>query len=141
MGRPAGEAQVTWIWQKLANMIALLAVALFVSHPVAAEGALLHAHDHTMAQAGTPHHVEDALDGPDQSHEHSSVTDHHQHSDTDKGKPTCCGEACLTALMPNDELDLDEPWVAPSKTSMIVFSLVGHDPEGLHRPPRLSHRI
>jgi hypothetical protein len=137
---PAIRTKVTSTWQKLASMIALLSVAVFVSHAVAAEGVLLHAQDHTIAQAEAPYLVEDTPDAPDRSHEHSSVTVH-QHSDTGKGKPTCCGEACLIALMLNEALDLDEPWAARSKISMSASSLVGHDPEGLHRPPRLSHCI
>ncbi|MBL3675573.1 hypothetical protein [Paracoccus aerius] len=121
-------------------MIALLAGVMFVSHAVAAEGTLLHAHDHTMAQAVAPYVAEVALDGPDRSHDHSTVTNH-QHDGSQDGKLSCCGDACLLALMPDGDLDLEDPWATPSKTFTFVFSLAGHDPEGLRRPPRLSHRI
>jgi hypothetical protein len=140
MKRPAIRTKVTSIWQKLASMIALLAVAMFVSHAVAAEGTLLYAHDHAMSQTGAAYLGVDAPDGPDWSHKHSATADH-QHGGSQGGKPSCCGKACLMALMPDEELQLAEPWATPSKTFMIVSSLAGHDPEGVRRPPRPSHRI
>ncbi|WP_306751760.1 hypothetical protein [Paracoccus actinidiae] len=131
---------MTSIWQKLASVIALLAVAMFVSHAVAAEGALLHAHDHMMAQAKASHVVDVAFDEPERSHNHSTVSDY-QHGASQQGKLSCCGDACLLALMPDEDLDMVDPWETSSKAFIMVFSLAGHDPEGLRRPPRPSHRI
>ncbi len=140
MRRPAIRAKVTSIWQRLASVIALLAMAMFVSHAVAAEGTLLHAHDHTRAWAVAPHVAEVGFDGPARSYDLPTVTDY-QHYGSQDGKLSCCGDACLLALMPDEDLDLEDPWVTPSKATITVFLLAGHDPEGLRRPPRPSHRI
>ena len=140
MGRPAISTRAASIWQRLASAIAILAVAMFVTHAAAAKDAVSQAHDHTAARAGPSLIVADAPAEPGWSHGASSVVGH-KHGTTDDGTPPCCEEACLVALMPATDTHLDERWGVRSKPLMVVASLAGHDPEGLRRPPRLSQRI
>ena len=128
------------VWQKLASAIAILAVAMFVAHGVAAKGTLPHAHDHSVAHAETSLIAASTPAEPGGSHEHSSAVGH-KHGTAKDGTAPCCGEACLLALMPDVDTHLNEPWGVRSKSLFVVSSLAGHDPEGLRRPPRLTYRI
>lgn len=114
----------------------VLAAIMFVAHAVAAGSTFPRTHNHTVPQAGASYVVEDASGGTHWSCKQSSATDH-QHSEGETEKPTCCGEACLMAVMPGEEPHLDKPLDAPSRTLMVVSSLAGQDPDGLRRPPRL----
>ena len=140
MRRPAISTRAASIWQKLASAIAILAVAMFVTHAAAAKGAVSYAHDHTLAHAGASLIVTDAHAGPDWSHE-ASASIGHKHGTAKDGTPPCCGDACLTALVPDDNLPLDERWGVRSKPLRVASSLAGHNPEGVRRPPRLPYRI
>ena len=127
------------VWQKLASAIAILAVAMFVAHGVAAKGALPHAHDHSVAHAETSLVADDTPAKPGGNHEHSSVVGH-KYGTTDDGTPPCCGDACLLALVPDDNPPLDELWGVRSKSLKVASLLAENDPEGLRRPPRVPHR-
>ena len=120
----------------LARLVAVLAAILLVGHAVAAESSFPHAHNHAVAHVGASFFTADAHGVGDRTHKPSSATDHQHHS-AKTAKQTCCGEACLLALMPDNEPHLDKPWDVPSKAPMTVAALVGHEPEGLRRPPRL----
>ena len=124
------------IWQKLARLVAVLAAVLFVGHAVAAESSFPQPHNHAVAQTGAFSLAEDAHGVGDWTHQLFSTTDH-QHQDAETAKRMCCGEACLLALMPDNEPHLDKPWDVPFKAPMTIAALVGHEPEGLRRPPRL----
>jgi predicted lysophospholipase L1 biosynthesis ABC-type transport system permease subunit len=140
MARTVIRRRIESIWQKLAISVVVLAAVMFVGHAVAAQGTFSHAHNHGVEQAGASHLAADAHGGDEQTHKAPSATDH-QHSKAERAKQMCCGEACLLALMPADEPHLAKPWDVPSKALMAVSFLTGQDPEGLRRPPRLSHRI
>ena len=141
MGRPTISTRAASICQKLASAIAILAVAMFVTHAAAAQGAVSHVHDHTLAHAGALLIAGDAFSAElSSSHKHSSVVGH-KHDATEEGTPPCCGDACLLALVPDDNPPLDESWSIRSKPLKVASSLAGHDPEGLRRPPRLPYRI
>ena len=140
MGRPDTRTRVASVWQKLASVIATLAVAMFVAHGAAAKGALLHAHDHSVAHAETSLVTGHTAAEPGGNHEHSPAVGH-KHGTAKEGTAPCCGEACLLALMPDVDTHLNEPWGVRSKSLLVVSSLAGHAPEGLRRPPRLPHRI
>jgi len=140
MGRPVTRTRVASVWQKFASAIAILAVAMFVTHGVAAKGVLPHAHDHSVAHPETSLVTGDTSAEQGGNHEHSTAVDH-KHGTAKDGTAPCCGEACLLALMPDVDTHLNEPWGVPTKSLFVVSSLAGHDPEGLRRPPRLPHRI
>jgi hypothetical protein len=140
MGRLAIRTRTTMIWQKLARLVAVLAAVLFVGHAVATESTFPHAYNHTVAQAGASHLAEDGHGGSEWPHKSSSASGH-QHSEADAVKQTCCGEACLMALMPDNEPCLGKPWDVPSEAPMTVAALAGHEPEGLRRPPRLLSSV
>ena len=140
MGRPVTRTRVASVWQKLASAIAILAVAMFVAHGVAAKGTLPHAHDHSVAHAETSLIAASTPAEPGGSHEYSSAVGH-KHGTAKDGTAPCCGEACLLALMPEVDTHPNEPWGVRSKSLFVFSSLAGHDPEGLRRPPRLPHRI
>lgn len=120
----------------LAHFVAVLAAVLFVGHAVAAEVSFPHAHNHAGAYAGASFLTADAHGDGGWMHRPLSATGHH-HSETEVAKQMCCGEACLLALMPDNEPHLDKPWDVPSKAPLTVAALAGHEPEGLRRPPRL----
>ena len=132
--------RVASVWQKLASVIATLAVAMFVAHGAAAKGALLHAYDHSVAHAETSLVTGHTAAEPDGTHEHSSAVSQ-KHGTANDGTAACCGEACLLALMPDIDTHLSKPWGVRSRSLRRVSSLSGHDPDGLRRPPRLLHRI
>lgn len=140
MGRPTTKTKAGSIWQKLASAIAILAVAMFVTYAAAAKSAVSLAHDHTLAHADASLTVTDAHAKPGGSHE-ASASIGHKHGTARDGTPPCCGDACLLALVPDDNPPLDESWSIRSKPLKVASSLAGHDPEGLRRPPRLPYRI
>ncbi|WP_207101144.1 hypothetical protein [Paracoccus shandongensis] len=113
---------------------------MFVAHGAAAKGALPHAHDHSVASAELSLITGHIPAEPGKNHEHSSAVGH-KHGTAKDGTAPCCGEACLLALMPDVDIHLNEPWGVRSKSLFVVFSLAGHDPEGLRRPPRRLYRI
>lgn len=127
------------IWQKLARLVAVLAAVLFVGHAVAVESTFPHAHNQTVAHAGASLFADTYWTG-EWTHNLSS-TSGHQHSEADAVKQTCCGEACLLAMMPDNEPCLGKPWDVPFKAPMTVAALAGHEPEGLRRPPRLLSSV
>lgn len=114
----------------LANAAALLAVALFLAHAVAAGGLLPHAHGPTPADTELSFVLSDA------GHEHADVADPDHH--TAGGVFACCGDACLTALTPDEGPCLDRARQEGSKPAILSSLLSGRAPEGLRRPPRLS---
>jgi hypothetical protein len=131
---------VASIWQKVAISVVVLAAVMFVGHAVAAQSSFPYAHNHSFKQAGACHLPEDAHEGGEQTHKPLSATDH-QHSKAEREKRTCCGEACLMALIPAEAPPLAKPWNVRFKALIAVSSMTGQDPEGLRRPPRLSDRI
>ncbi|OYS02465.1 hypothetical protein CBF68_08185, partial [Lactobacillus taiwanensis] len=100
MGRPVTRTRVASVWQKFASAIAILAVAMFVTHGVAAKGVLPHAHDHSVAHPETSLVTGDTSAEQGGNHEHSTAVDH-KHGTAKDGTAPCCGEACLLALMPD----------------------------------------
>lgn len=141
MGRPATRGRVASVWQKLASVIATLAVTMFVAHGAVAKGAVPYpyGHDHPVAHAGTSL-IADHVPAEQDGHKHSSSVSH-KHRTAKDGAAPCCGEACLLALMPDIDTHLSNPWGVRSSSLLRVSSLSGHDPDGLRRPPRLLHRI
>ena len=123
--------------QKLATAIALLAALMFVMHAAAARGTGSYLHDHHLAHAGALLVTGDGAHDPGHRHEHPQVAGH-MHGFADKGSLPCCGDACLAALVPDEEPPLGDPWGMSSRCSVTALSLTGHDPEQLRRPPRLS---
>lgn len=119
----------------LANAAALLGVVLFLAHGVAAGGFLAHGHGPTLAQADL------ALVAPhihaDTGHEHAEgvAPDHQTPTGTSSA---CCGDACLSALMPGDMSCTPPAWDDGAKRADLFVLLRGRAPEGLRRPPRLS---
>lgn len=140
MKRPAISTRAASIWQKLASAIAILAAVIFVTHAGAARGAVSYVHDHDLAHAGASLATSGATAKPRCGQEHSFSAGHTHDASDDVSLP-CCGEACLLALVPDEEPPVDEPWGMPSRSLMVVSSLTGRVPEGLLRPPRLSQRI
>ena len=140
MGRPLTRTKVASVWQILASTIAILAVAMFITHGAAAKGAFPQSHDHSVAHAETSLIAGHTPAKPGWGHEHSSAIGY-KHGTTKDGTAPCCGEACLLALMPNIDTHLNKPWGVRSQSLLVVSSLAGQDPEGLRRPPRLPHRI
>lgn len=127
------------IWQKLASVIAVLAVALFAMHAAGTQGAAAFPHGPHLSQAAAAPVTADAAQEPRHGHDRLGLAGH-GHDPAGKGSPPCCGEACVAALLPGEEPPLDGPWGPPSRGRMAAASLTGHDPEGLRRPPRLSGR-
>lgn len=125
------------IRQKLATTIALLAAVMFVMHAAAAKGTGTHLHDHHLPHAGALLVTGDGAHEPGHRHEHPQVGGH-MHGSAGKGSPPCCGDACLAALVPDEDPPLGDLWGMPSRCSVTALSLTGHDPEQLRRPPRLS---
>ena len=128
------------MWQTLATAIALLAAVMFVMHAAAAKGSVTYVHGHHLLHAGASLVTGDGVHEPRQGHEHPQVAGQ-MHGPGDKGLPPCCGEACLAALIPDEEPPVSEPLGMPSRYLIAASSLTGHDPERLRRPPRLSHRV
>lgn len=113
----------------LANAAALLAVGLFLTHAVAAAGFPPHAHNPTLAN------TELSLVVSDVGHEHAHVADPDHH--TAGGVSACCGDACPSALMPDEGPCLDRAWHEGTKPADLSSLLSGSAPEGQRRPPRL----
>ena len=134
MERPAASAKAASVWQKLSNIVTLLAVAMFLTHAVAAQGLLPHMHVHTDAPAGAPPVADDAAAESEQSHAHPSMVS--EKHGTGDATPACCGEACLSALLPSESPCPDWPWGAGAKSHVLVSLLNGLGPDGLRRPPR-----
>lgn len=133
MGREA-TSRTCALRRMLANAAALLAVALFHAHAVAAGGLLPHAHGLTVAHAEVSLASTDAEAGA--SHDHAAAVDADHH--TAGGASACCGDACLTALLPDEGPCLDRGWQEGTKPAALSSLLSGRAPEGLRRPPRLS---
>lgn len=138
MKRLALGTKVASIRQKLAAAIALLAAVMFVMHAAAAKGTGSYLHDHHLPYAGALLVMGDGAHEPGHRHEHPRAAGH-MHGSADKGSPPCCGDACLAALVPDEDPPLGDPWGMPSRCSVTALSLTGHDPERLRRPPRLFH--
>lgn len=137
MKRLALGTEAASIRQKLATAIALLAAVMFVTHAAAAKGTGSYLHDHHLPHAGALLVAGDGAHEPGHRREHPQVAGH-MHGFAGKGSPPCCGDACLAALVPDEDPPLGEPWGMPSRCSVTALSLTGHDPERLRRPPRLS---
>lgn len=140
MGRQVTSTRIASLWRKLANALALLTIAIFVTHAVAAEGALLHAHDRTASHAAPSLIANDNPVGSSRCHGDSSAVSQKQSSAGDEAPP-CCGKACLTAVMPRENPHPDRTWAARSESLVPVSSLDGRDPEGPRRPPRRASVI
>lgn len=134
MGRAATSRNGA-LRRMLANAAALLAVALFLAHAVAAGGILPHAHGPTAAHAELSLHSSDAAKA-DAGHEHAEAVDPDHH--TADGASACCGDACLSALMPDEGPCLHRAWQEGTKPAALLPLLNGRSPEGLRRPPRLT---
>lgn len=133
MGREATSRDGALLWM-LANAAALLAVALFLAHGAAAGGILPHAHGPSAA------HVEVSLVSSDSGeaedgHEHAEAIDSDHY--TAGGASACCGDTCLSALMPDEGPCLHHAWQEGAKPTALFSLLSGRAPEGLRRPPRL----
>lgn len=122
------------LWRMFANAAALLAVALFLAHGVAEGGILPHAHGPTAAHAEQSLVSSEASEADD-GHEHAEAveSDHH----TAGGASACCGDACLSALMPDEGPCLHHAWQEGAKPAALFSLLSGRALEGLRRPPRL----
>lgn len=134
MGREATTRNGA-LWRLLANLAALLAVALFLAHGVAAGGILPHAHGPTVVHGELSLVPSDAGEA-DTGHEHVEVVDSDHH--TASGASACCGDACLSALMPDEGPCLHRTWQEGTKPAVLFSLLSGRAPEGLRRPPRLT---
>jgi|SRR5690625_439674 len=141
MERPATSARAASIWQKLAILVAFLAVAIYVTHAVAAEGFLPPTHVHAAAHAGPSGVADDTAVDPGVSHGHSSMVSEKQYGSTGDGVLACCGKACLSALLPDEGPRPDCPWNTRSKFPGLVAILSGRGPDGLRRPPWLLDLI
>lgn len=116
---------------KLANLLALLAVALFVTHAAMTEDSLSSIHVHATAAFTAP----DIAAEPGSNHAHSLMVSEN-FDETGTGNFACCGKACLSALLPNDDSCMEWPWDAGVKSFILVSLFRGREPEGLRRPPR-----
>lgn len=134
MGREATIRNGT-LWRLFANAAALLAVVLFLAHAVTAGGILPHVHGPTAAHAELSP-VSGDVGEADGGHEHAEAVDPDHH--TAGGASACCGDACLSALMPDDGPCLHPAWQEGTKHPVLFSLLSGRAPEGLRRPPRLT---
>lgn len=134
MGREATTRNGA-LWRLLANAAALLAVALFLTHGVAAGGILPPAHGPTAAHAELSL-VSSGAGEADTDHEHAEAIDPDHH--TAGGASACCGDACLSALMPDEGPYLHRAWQEGPKPAVLFSLLSGRAPDGLRRPPRLT---
>lgn len=134
MGRKAATRNGA-LWRMLANAAALLAVALFLAHGAAAGDILPHAHGPTAAYAELSLVSIDVSEADD-GHEHAEAVDPDHH--TAGGASACCGDACLSALIPDDGPCLHRAWQEGTKHAVLFSLLSGRAPEGLRRPPRLT---
>lgn len=119
----------------LANAAALMAIALFLAHAVAAESFLMHARGPIAAHTELSLSTSDAV-ATNAAHEHAEAIDPDHHAAG--GTFACCGDACLTALMPGEGPSLLRAWPDRLKLAALSTLLSGRAPEGLRRPPRLS---
>lgn len=129
------SAGTSAIRQMLARAIAILAVAMLVAHAAAAKGVVSHDHDHALAHAGASLVPGDPQAEPAGGPAHSPALVH-AHDASGDDAPPCCGEACLTALLPGEDPLPDRDRSGPSRSVMPVPLLTGRDPEGVRRPPR-----
>lgn len=118
----------------LANAAALMAVALFLAHAVAAEACLPHA-DGPIAHAELSLGTSDA-GVTNAGHDYAEAIDPDRYAAG--GAFACCGDACLTALIPEEGPCLLRAWPDSLKPAALSSLLSGRAPEGLRRPPRLS---
>lgn len=125
------------LWQKLATALAVLAAVMFVLHAAAAKGAVSFLHDQHLSHAGASVSHGDGAHEAKGRHGCLQVAAH-MHGPGDTASSACCDEACLAALVPDDDPPLGDPWGMPSRCALTASALTGHDPERLRRPPRLS---
>lgn len=112
-------------WRKLANVMALLAISMFVAHVAVTGSFAPSAQGHTAAHAerwATSSAAAEPVWGNEAA----------QH-----GTLACCGTACIAALMPDDGPRLEGPQNVSSTPSILVSLLNGCGPDGPRRPPRL----
>lgn len=122
-------------WRKLANVLALLAISMFVAHVAVAGSFAPSAQGHTAAHAER-WATSSAASEPVWGNDHPSVVGE-KHEAAQHGTLACCGTACIAALMPDDGPRLEGPQNVSSTPSILVSLLNGCGPDGPRRPPRL----
>ena len=121
MQRRTPRTKAGFVWQKLANALALLATAMLIAHGAAAGSLVPHSHAHISVHAESSPTATNVADPV--PHHAPSMAVGEEPSDDNHDTLACCGDACLAALIPGRTADLKEPRRSDQKFVMPVSLL------------------